>query len=79
MHLALLKIENLLQKDNKKYIREAKDSISFNIQKLKEYEDYSETFTLLNQVILNKKQVYLKYYTISRDEITTRTVNPYLF
>jgi len=41
MHLALLKIENLLEKDNKKYIREVKDSISFNIQKLKDYEDYS--------------------------------------
>ncbi|MBU4362261.1 HTH domain-containing protein [bacterium] len=59
MHLALLKIENLLQKDNKKYIREAKDSISFNIQKLKDYEDYSETFTLLNQVILNKNKFTL--------------------
>ncbi|TFG91591.1 MAG: HTH domain-containing protein, partial [Candidatus Atribacteria bacterium] len=76
MHLALLKIENLLEKDNKKYIREVKDSISFNIQKLKDYEDYSETFALLNEAILNKKQVHLKYYTISRDEITTRTVNP---
>jgi len=75
-HLALLKIENLLEKDNKKYIREVKDSISFNIQKLKDYEDYSETFALLNEAILNKKQVHLKYYTISRDEITTRTVNP---
>jgi predicted DNA-binding transcriptional regulator YafY len=54
-----------------------KDSISFNIQKLKDYEDYSETFALLNEAILNKKQIHLKYYTISRDEITTRTVNPY--
>jgi len=77
MHLALLKIENLLQKDNKKYIREVKDSISFSIQKLKDYEDYSETFTLLNEAILNKRHIHLKYYTISRDEITTRTVNPY--
>ena len=77
MVLALSKIENLLQKDNKKYIREVKDSISFNIQKLKDYEDYSETFACLNKAILNKKQVQLTYYTISRDEITTRTINPY--
>jgi len=77
MVLALLKIENLLQKDNKKYIREVKDSISFNIQKLKDYEDYSETFACLNKAILNKKQVQLTYYTISRDEITIRTINPY--
>jgi len=77
MHLALLKIENLLEEDNKKYVREVKDSISFNIQKLKDYEDYNEIFTLLNKAILEKKQVHLKYYTISRDEITTRTVNPY--
>ena len=77
MHLALLKIENLMEKDNKKYIHEVKDSISFNVQKLKDYEDYSEAFALLNAAILNKRQVNLKYYTISRDEITTRTVNPF--
>jgi len=77
MVLALLKIENLLQKDNKKYITEVKDSITFHIQKLKDYEDYSETFARLNEAILHKKQVHLKYYTISRDEITTRTINPY--
>ena len=77
MHLALLKIENLLEEDNKKYIHEVKDSISFNVQKLKDYEDYSEAFALLNVAILNKRQVNLKYYTISRDEITTRTVNPF--
>lgn len=77
IHLALLKIETLLEKKNKKYINEVKDTISFNIQKLKDYEEYSETFTLLNEAILNKRQVHLKYYTISRDEITTRTINPY--
>lgn len=77
IRLALLKIETLLEKKNKKYINEVKDTISFNIQKLKDYEEYSETFTLINEAILNKRQVHLKYYTISRDEITTRTINPY--
>jgi len=77
MQLALLKIENLLEKNNKKYIRDVKDSISFNIQKLKDYEDYNEIFSQLNKAILEKRQAHLKYYTISRDKITTRTVNPY--
>jgi predicted DNA-binding transcriptional regulator YafY len=75
--LALLKIESLLEKENKKYINKVKDSISFNIQKLKDYEDYNEIFTLLNEAILKKKQVHLQYYTISRDKLTNRTINPY--
>jgi predicted DNA-binding transcriptional regulator YafY len=77
IHLALLKIENLLEKDNKRYIQEVKDKISFNVQKLKDYEEYSETFDLLNKAMLEKRKINLKYYTISRDKLTIRTINPY--
>ena len=77
IRLALFKIESLLEKENKKYIQEVKDKISFNIQKLKDYEEYSETFDLLNKAILEKRKINLKYYTISRDKLTNRTINSY--
>lgn len=77
IHLALNKIEGILENENKNYVQKINKKISISLGKLKDYQDYSGTFGKLNQAILEKRQIEITYYTITRNKLTKRTLDPF--
>jgi len=76
IQLALAKLESVLGSDNRDYIQKIDKQISIYLGKLKDYQDCNDVFQKINQAILGKRQIQIKYYTITRDELTDRKVDP---
>ena len=77
IQLALAKIEGILENENKQYMQKIDKKISVSLGKLKEYQEHRDTFRKLNQAILEKRQIEISYYTITRNKLNKRTVDPF--
>jgi len=76
IQLALAKLESTLGTENRQYIKKIDKMISISLGKLKDYQEYSDIFQKLNQAILEKRQIEIDYYTITRNKLTKRIVDP---
>ncbi|GAB4118312.1 MAG: WYL domain-containing protein [Candidatus Caldatribacteriota bacterium] len=76
IQLALAKLEGALGSDSRDYIQKIDKQISIYLGKLKDYQDYNDVFQKINQAILEKRQIQIKYYTITRDKLTDRKLDP---
>jgi predicted DNA-binding transcriptional regulator YafY len=77
IQLALSKIEGILESENKKYMQKIDKKISVYLGKMKDYQSYDTIFQQINKAIIDKNQIIITYYTITRNKQTLRTVNPF--
>lgn len=78
MNLAIAKIMAVLPERTKSLLSSLGDKINFNLRSLVDYGEYGEIFTTLNEAIKEELNVHIKYYTFFRDDVTERTVSPYV-
>jgi predicted DNA-binding transcriptional regulator YafY len=76
IQLALSKIEGIMESENKKYMQKIDKKISVYLGKMKDYQSYDITFQQINKAIIDKNQIIITYYTITRNKQTIRTVDP---
>lgn len=76
IQLALEKIEGVLETENKQYMQKIDKKISVFLSKFKDYQQYSTIFQETNKAIIEKRQIKITYYSMSKDETTKRTLDP---
>jgi predicted DNA-binding transcriptional regulator YafY len=77
IQLALAKIEGILEIKNKEYMQKIDKKISVYLGKLKDYQQYNTIFQEINKSILEKRQIKINYYSISREEVNERILDPF--
>ncbi|MBM7623689.1 helix-turn-helix transcriptional regulator [Sporohalobacter salinus] len=78
INMAVVKLMAVLPDNTSDLLSTLGDRIHFTLDSLVDYSQYNEVFTGLNDAIQQEINVWIKYYTKSRDEITTREVSPYV-
>ncbi len=71
------KLEKLLPEHISISSNEIEKMLSISFQHITPKEDILNTFNLIFEAIKKRKRIFIKYYTISRDEITERKLDPY--
>lgn len=71
------KLEKLLPDHISISNRELEEMLSLSLQPIKLKIDILDIFEKIFNAIKERKKVWIKYYTISRDEMTERVVDPY--
>ncbi|MGI6643409.1 MAG: helix-turn-helix transcriptional regulator [Bacillota bacterium] len=75
---AMAKIRLLLPQRVVVDVERTLGSVSFQAEPLRGEElEIAERYQLLAKAIIDRKSVLVEYYTVSRDEITHRKINPY--
>ena len=77
IQMSLAKIEGVLEKENKQYMQKIDKKISVYLGKMKDYQSYDTIFQQINKAIMDKRQITMTYYTITRNKQTIRTVDPF--
>lgn len=77
IQLALAKIEGTLEAENKQCMQKIDKKISVYLGKLKDYQEYSTIFQQMNKAILENRQIKITYYSVSRDEMNERILDPF--
>jgi len=77
IQLGMAKLEGILEKDNKEYLQKIDKKISVYLGKLKDCQSYSSTFQQINKAIIEKIQIDITYYSITRDKLTSRVLDPF--
>lgn len=71
------KLEKLLPEHISISNRELEQMLSLSLQPIKLKIDILDYFEKIFNAIKERKKVWIRYYTISRDEVTERVVDPY--
>ncbi len=71
------KIERVAPEESILTSKEVEMLLSVGFQPIKTKKEIGETFEIIFNGIRERKTLKIKYYTISRDKITERKVNPY--
>jgi predicted DNA-binding transcriptional regulator YafY len=77
-NLALAKVVDTLPDKINSVLSTVEDRIHFSLNSLVDYNSCKEVFNKLDQAISEEKNVWVKYYTHSRDETSERTISPYV-
>jgi predicted DNA-binding transcriptional regulator YafY len=77
IQMSLSKIEGILEKENKQYMQKIDKKISVYLGKMKDYQSYDTIFQQTNKAIMDKRQITMTYYTITRNKQTICTVDPF--
>ena len=75
--MALAKVMDTLPDEINSVLSTVGDRIHFNLNSLVDYNSCKGVFNKLDKAIGEEVNVWIKYYTHSRDETTKRMISPY--
>jgi len=71
------KIKATMPPEYKTYLRQFESSLKVDLKPYKDYSQFKDIFDQINQAILNRQQIRMTYFVMSRKKTSQRFVAPY--